>query len=84
MTSTGPLAGVRVLEFAGLGPVPHACMVLADLGARVLRVDRPGAVPAAPPGPVDRGRTDVVLDLARPEGVAAALRLTEAVDVLVE
>ncbi len=59
-------------------------MVLADLGARVLRVDRPGAVPAAPPGPVDRGRTDVVLDLARPEGVAAALRLTEAVDVLVE
>ncbi|MGZ4602323.1 MAG: CaiB/BaiF CoA transferase family protein [Kineosporiaceae bacterium] len=84
MTSTGPLAGVRVLEFAGLGPVPHACMVLADLGAQVLRVDRPGAVPAAPPGPVDRGRTDVVLDLARPEGVAAALRLTEAVDVLVE
>ena len=84
MTSTGPLAGVRVLEFAGLGPVPHACMVLADLGAQVLRVDRPGAVDEAPPGPVDRGRTTVVLDLARPDEVAATLRLTTAADVLVE
>jgi alpha-methylacyl-CoA racemase len=80
----GPLAGLRVLEFAGLGPVPHAGMILADLGAHVLRVERPGAVPAAPPGPVDRGRTAVVLDLGSPAGVSAALRLTGAADVLVE
>jgi alpha-methylacyl-CoA racemase len=59
-------------------------MVLADLGARVLRIERPDAVPAAPPGPVDRGRTLVVLDLARPAHVEAALQLVEAADVLVE
>src|SRR5438045_2609305 len=57
----GPLAGLRVLEFAGLGPLPHAGMVLADLGALVLRVERPGAVPPAPRGPVDRGRAHVLL-----------------------
>jgi alpha-methylacyl-CoA racemase len=82
--SGGPLAGLRVLELAGLGPVPHAGMVLTDLGAQVLRVDRPGAVPPAPPGPVDRGRTSAVLDLGRPAGVTAALRLADAADVLVE
>jgi alpha-methylacyl-CoA racemase len=58
--------------------------VLADLGADVLRVDRPGSRPVAPPGPVDRGRRSVALDLARPEGVEAALRLVEVADVLVE
>jgi alpha-methylacyl-CoA racemase len=84
MTTSGPLRGVRVLEFAGLGPVPHAGMVLADLGADVLRIDRPESVPMAPPGPVDRGRTSLVLDLSRPDGVPAALRLVEAADVLVE
>jgi alpha-methylacyl-CoA racemase len=80
----GPLGGLRVLEFAGLGPLPHAGMVLADLGADVLRVDRPGAPPAVPPGPVDRGRRSATLDLAAPEGVAAALDLVAAADVLVE
>jgi alpha-methylacyl-CoA racemase len=64
-------------------------MVLADLGARVLRIDRPStgpgpSEPTAPPGPVDRGRTVVVLDLAQPEGVDTALRLADAADVLVE
>jgi alpha-methylacyl-CoA racemase len=80
----GPLTGIRVVELAGLGPVPHAGMVLADLGADVVRVDRPGSRPAVPPGPVDRGRRSVALDLARPEGVQAVLRLAEAADVLVE
>src|SRR3954470_12624521 len=84
MTTSGPLRGVRVLELAGLGPVPHAGMVLADLGAEVLRVDRPGGAPGAPAGPVDRGRTSVALDLSRPEGVEAALRLVDAADVLIE
>ena len=84
MTAPGPLAGLRVLEFAGLGPVPHAGMVLADLGAHVVRAERPGAVPAAPPGPIDRGRTVVVLDLGDPDGVEAALRLADGADVLLE
>ena len=73
-----------MLEFAGLGPLPHAGMVLADLGAEVLRVDRPGAPTVAPPGAVDRGRRSAVLDLAAPDGVAAALDLAGAADVLVE
>jgi alpha-methylacyl-CoA racemase len=82
----GPLAGLRVLEFAGLGPVPHAGMVLADLGARVLRIERPDAPGSAiaPPGPLDRGRTTLALDLARPEDVRTALRLAAGADVLVE
>jgi alpha-methylacyl-CoA racemase len=84
MTTSGPLRGVRVLEFAGMGPVPHAGMVLADLGADVVRVERPGGAPGAPPGPVDRGRTAVALDLALPDAVAAALRLVDAADVVLE
>jgi alpha-methylacyl-CoA racemase len=84
MTTSGPLCGVRVLEFAGLGPLPHAGMVLADLGADVLRVDRPGAHSLAPAGPLDRGRTSAALDLSRPEGVDAALRLVDAADVVLE
>ncbi len=84
MPATGPLAGLRVLEFAGLGPLPHAGMVLADLGADVLRVDRPGVPPVAPPGPVDRGRRSAVLDLSAPDGRAAALDLAAAADVLLE
>jgi alpha-methylacyl-CoA racemase len=73
-----------VLEFAGLGPLPHAGMVLADLGADVLRVDRPGVPPVAPPGPVDRGRRSAALDLSAPDGRAAALDLAAAADVLLE
>jgi alpha-methylacyl-CoA racemase len=84
VSSTGPLAGLRVLEFAGLGPLPHAGMVLADLGAEVLRVDRPGTQPVAPPGPVDRGRRSAVLDLVAPDGAAAALDLAAVADVLLE
>ena len=84
MAGTGPLTGLRVLEFAGLGPLPHAGMVLADLGADVLRIERPGAPPVAPPTPVDRGRRSAVLDLSAPDAAAAALELAAAADVLVE
>src|SRR3954464_14388886 len=83
---TGPLRGVRVVELAGIGPGPHAAMILADLGADVIRVDRPGAQPLTG-GPTDllnRGRPSVALDLKHPDGVAAVLDLVESADVLLE
>ncbi|KQV77392.1 carnitine dehydratase [Nocardioides sp. Root122] len=83
---TGPLRGVKVVEIAGIGPGPHACMVLADLGADVIRVDRPGGNPLSAGGKdlLNRGRPSVALDLKRPEAVAAVLDLVERADVLVE
>ncbi len=82
---TGPLRGVRVVEIAGLGPAPHACMLLADLGADVIRVDRPGGNPMVPPGDLlNRGRPSVAVDLKCPDGVEAVLRLVDSADVLVE
>ncbi len=85
----GPLAGLRVLEFAGIGPGPFCAMLLADLGADVLRIDRADAVRATRPErpPFDllaRGRRSVGLDLKRPEGVECALKLVERADVLLE
>jgi alpha-methylacyl-CoA racemase len=77
------LAGVRVVELAGLAPGPFGCMMLADLGADVVRVDRPGG-PLLPPGPLDRGRRTVELDLKTQAGVAGLLRLAARADVLVE
>jgi alpha-methylacyl-CoA racemase len=80
----GPLEGIRVVELAGIGPGPHAAMVLADLGADVVRVERPGADPDAPPDYVLRGRRTVALDLKSAEGRDAVLGLVEVADVLVE
>ncbi|MDX6312774.1 MAG: alpha-methylacyl-CoA racemase [Streptomyces sp.] len=83
----GPLRGLRVVELAAIGPAPYACMMLADLGADVIRVDRAdGARPFADWHRIlDRGRrSSVALDLKDPEGVAALMRLTDRADVLVE
>ena len=83
---TGPLRGVRVVELAGIGPGPHAAMTLADLGADVIRIDRPGGQPLTG-GPTDllnRGRPSVALDLKHPDGVATVLDLVETADVLLE
>ncbi|MEV1111316.1 CaiB/BaiF CoA-transferase family protein [Micromonospora sp. NPDC049751] len=85
----GPLAGVRVVELASLAPAPFGCMVLADLGADVVRVDRPGGpgagrLAAPSGGPLQRGRRLTALDLKSPTGVADLLRLVERADVLVE
>lgn len=77
------LSGVRVVELAGLAPGPFGCMMLADLGADVVRVDRPGG-PLLPPGLLDRGRRTVELDLKTEAGVADLLRLAARADVLVE
>jgi alpha-methylacyl-CoA racemase len=84
---SGPLAGVRVVELAGIGPTPFAAMTLADMGADVVRVDRPGAGPMFGPAEADllnRGRRSVAVDLKHPDGVATVLRLAERADVLIE
>jgi alpha-methylacyl-CoA racemase len=81
----GPLAGVRVIELAGIGPGPFCAMMLADAGATVLRIDRPGT-PAAQPERefLNRGRQSAVLDLKHPRAVDALLRLVDVADVLLE
>lgn len=90
----GPLAGVHVLEFAGIGPAPFCGMVLADLGAEVVRLDRPGHSrddagldAVAGSGRFDalgRGKRSVSIDLKAPAGAAAARRLAVRADVLIE
>src|SRR5260370_10920142 len=83
----GPLAGIRVVELAGIGPAPFCAMMLADQGATVLRIDRPERSSGFPPeyfGFLNRGRQSAVLDLKHPLGVDALLRLLDAADVLVE
>ena len=86
---TGPLRGVKMVEFAGIGPGPFCAMVLADLGADIVRIDRAdkvsGADPARPSLDVlNRGRRSIGLNLKDPEGVATALELVEASDALIE
>lgn len=80
----GPLHGLRVLEFAGLGPAPFACMLLADMGADVVTVDRPQARLGDARNIMQRGRTAVQLDLKSAEGRERATELLECADVLVE
>jgi len=81
---SGPLSGLRVIELAGLAPGPFGCMVLADMGAEVIRIDRPGAPPAMPDDPLTRGRRSVSLDLKKPAAIDVVLRLVERSDVFVE
>ena len=83
----GPLAGVRVVELAGIGPGPFCGMLLADLGAEVIRVDRPGG-PSTPISQghdiTSRGKRRIVVDLKHPRGAEVVLRLAAASDVLIE
>jgi alpha-methylacyl-CoA racemase len=86
---TGPLEGVRVIEIAGIGPGPFAAMMLADMGADVVRVDRAqkvsGGDPASPPiDLLGRGRRSVGVDLKHPEGAGVVLKLAEQADALIE
>jgi alpha-methylacyl-CoA racemase len=85
----GPLEGVRVIEVAGIGPGPFCAMMLADMGADVIRVDRAQSVkggdPDAPPADVlNRGRRSIGVDLKNPDGVEAVLALVEGSDALFE
>ena len=90
---SGPLSGIRIVEIAGIGPGPFAAMLLADLGAEVLRVDRaqavaPGAANADDTRPhwdlLNRGRRSIGVDLKNPDGVETVLRLVEQADALIE
>ncbi len=79
----GPLAGIRVVEFAGLGPAPFCGMLLSDLGADVVRIDRQDGA-YQPWEVITRGRRSVALNLKSPEAVATALRLIDNADMLIE
>ncbi|MXM65495.1 CoA transferase [Streptomyces sp. HUCO-GS316] len=83
----GPLTGVRVVELAGIGPGPFAAMLLADLGADVVRVDRPGGTGLAVNPDFDvtnRNKRSVIVDLKSPDGAARVLGLAERADILIE
>ncbi|MDW3847204.1 CoA transferase [Micromonospora sp. BRA006-A] len=85
---SGPLDGVRVVELAGIGPGPFAAMLLADLGADVVRVDRPepGALPAGDPARnlLNRGKRSIVVDLKHPGGAEVVLALAARAAILIE
>lgn len=85
----GPLAGVKIVEFTGIGPAPMAAMMLADMGATVLRIDRVTPVDLGVPMQEEheftrRNRAVMHLDLKKPTAVAAALRLIDGADALIE
>ena len=81
----GPLAGITVIELAGLGPAPMGGMMLADMGAEVIRVDRPGAADPHVAEPVSaRGKKSVVLNLKSDEGLSTLLKLIDQADVLID
>jgi alpha-methylacyl-CoA racemase len=85
----GPLDGIRIIELAGIGPGPFCGMLLADMGADVIRLDRAGSVrEVKPAGPgfesTARSRPSVGIDLKHPDGVAAVLLMVEQADALFE
>ena len=85
----GPLAGVKVIEFAGIGPGPLAAMLLADMGATVLRIDRATDAGLGLPVPSEldftrRSRATIALDLKQPAAIELALRLIGDSDALIE
>ncbi len=85
----GPLEGLTIIELAGIGPGPFCGMMLSDMGADVIRIDRASAVPEQtpdrpPPDVLGRGRTSIGVDLKHPDGVETVLRLVEQADGLIE
>jgi alpha-methylacyl-CoA racemase len=86
---SGPLSGLKIVEVAGIGPGPFAALMLADMGADVIRVDRAGSVsggdPSTPPADIlSRGRRSVGVDLKSPDGVEVLLQLVEQADAIFE
>lgn len=81
---SGPLSGIKIIEFAGIGPGPFCAMLLSDMGAEIIRIDRKGARGGSPADIGSRGRKSVALDLKKPEGIEACLKLIESADVVQE
>jgi alpha-methylacyl-CoA racemase len=82
---SGPLSGVKIIEVAGLGAAPYGCMMLADMGAEVIRVDRLGGDAATPDvSPLLRSRRSIALDLKQPSGRDVLLAMVNSADVLIE
>ncbi|MCF6271887.1 MAG: CoA transferase [Rhodobacteraceae bacterium] len=85
MPDSPPLKGLKILEFAGIGPAPYAGQLLSDLGAELWVIDRPNRGTIAREQAVDRrGKRSIVIDLKKPDGVALAARLAARADVLIE
>lgn len=82
--SDGPLSGLQIIEMAGLGPCPLTGMLLADHGADVRVIDRPGSPAIATGKGLDRGKRRITLDLKSPDGLAEARRLIESADAVIE
>ncbi len=80
----GPLRGVKVLEFVGLGPAPFCAMLLSDLGAEVIRIDRPHAGGGGPAEILARGRRSAAFNLKSPDAVKACLKLMKKADIILE
>lgn len=80
----GPLHGIRVVEFAGIGPGPFAAMLLSDMGAEIIRIDRKGGRTPHKTEVTYRGRQAVALDMKKPQAVEAALKLVDRADALIE
>ena len=80
----GPLSGVKIIEFAGIGPGPFCGQLLSDMGADIIRIDRKGASGGNRNDIAGRGRRSVALDLKKPEAVEACLKLIEQADALQE
>jgi alpha-methylacyl-CoA racemase len=82
--ASGPLVGVKVIEFQGIGPAPFCGMLLADLGADVVRIDRKETVGADRPDLMGRGKRSIAIDLKHKDGVEATLSLIEKADAVIE
>jgi alpha-methylacyl-CoA racemase len=85
----GPLAGIRIVELGGVGPAPFCCMLLADLGADIIRIDRPPGYDGGAPvehrfNLLHRGRRSAALDLKKREATDAVLKLVRSADALIE
>ena len=81
----GPLKGLKIIEMAGIGPGPFCGMVLADLGAEIIRVDRASAIgTGSKQEPSNRGKKSIAVDLKAKEGVEVVLKLVETADAIFE
>ena len=80
----GPLAGLKIIELAGIGPGPFCGMMLSDMGADVIRVDRYTESPQPSKDVLNRNRQSIAVDLKQPEGVETVLKLVESADGLFE